>query len=177
MSSSDTCSSNNHAGAARLSRRALVLSLLAIPACGFQPVYREGGAAVGLQNQVAIGLVKGRNGFELRERLEDRLGRAADSAPYVLTFKLDISDSDLAVTEDEGTTRTNLIGTAKFTIRRQATQQIVYEDSVRNVTSFSTTAETYPSAVAETDANVRLARVLADQIAERIALTASGWAA
>lgn len=158
-------------------RRGVVLGLLALPACGFQPVYREGTAAVALRNRIAIDLVKGRNGFELREALEDRLGIAAADAPYVLTFALNIVESGLAVTEDEGTTRENLIGTARFTVRRFDTGEIVFKDAVRNITAYSTTSETFPSATAETDANVRLARALADQIAERIALTAQDWAA
>lgn len=164
------------AGAPGLARRGLILSLLALPACGFQPVYRDGGPASALRNRIAIDVVKGRNGFELRERLEERLGTADADAPYVLSFALRIDESGVAVTEDEGTTRENLLGTAAFTIRRFDTGAIVFKDSVRNITAYSTTSETFPSQVAETDANVRLARALADQIAERIALTAGNWA-
>lgn len=160
-----------------LSRRAALLSLTALAACGFQPVYRQGGAAVALRNQIAIDVVKGRNGFELREQLENRLGRANADAPYVLTFRLAIQESGLAVTEDEGTTRENLQGTVQFTVRRFDSGDIVFQDAVRNITAYSTTSETFPSAVARTDANVRLSRALADQIAERIAVTAGSWAA
>ncbi|MEM7440941.1 MAG: LPS assembly lipoprotein LptE [Pseudomonadota bacterium] len=166
-----------HGNPRRLTRRAALLSLTALAGCGFQPVYRKGGAAAALQNQIAIDVVRGRNGFELREHLETRLGRAGPAAPYVLTFKLTIAESGVAVTEDEGTTRENLLGTAAFTVRRIDTGAIVFKDSVRNITAYSTTSRTFPSATAETDANVRLARVLADQIAERIALTAGDWAA
>jgi LPS-assembly lipoprotein len=147
-----------------------------LSACGFQPVYKKGSAATNLQGRIEIDLVKGRNGFELRERLEDRLGFADADAPYVLTFKLTLTESGIAVTKDKGTTRTNLKGVADFTIRRKDTQQIVYKDSVRNVTAFGLTSATYPSSVAERDANIRMAKALADQIATRIAITANGWA-
>lgn len=158
-------------------RRALLLAVGAsVSACGFEPVYKEGTTASNLQGQIEIDLVKGRNGFELREELENRLGRAVAGAPYVLTFKLTTSETGLAVTEDEGTTRTNLNGVATFTVRRKDTGGIVYEDSVKNITAFGTTSETYPSSVARRDANTRLAKVLAAQIAERIAITANGWA-
>ena len=157
-------------------RRSILLGLLAVPACGFQPVYRESGSAIGVRNRIAIDVVKGRNGFELREQLETRLGRADEDAPFVLTFRLDLTESGLAVTVDEGTTRENLIGIARFTVRRFDNGQILFEDTVRSVTAYSTTSATFPSAQAETDANVRLARALADQIAERIALTAGDWA-
>ncbi|MEM9850969.1 MAG: LPS assembly lipoprotein LptE, partial [Pseudomonadota bacterium] len=145
----------------------VLATLTGLASCGFTPVYREGGAAVALRNRIAIDLVRGRNGFELREHLENRLGVADADAPYVLTFALDIAESNLAVTEDEGTTRENLVGTARFTVRQVDTGSIVFQDQVTRVTAFSTTSETFPSAVAERDANVRLARALADQIAER----------
>lgn len=158
-------------------RTVLALALSGgVAACGFEPVYKQGSTASDLQGQIAIDLVKGRNGFELRQQLEDRLGRAEPGAPYALTFKLTITESGLAVTEDEGTTRTNLIGTVAFTVRRKDTQAIVFEDSVRNITAFGSTSETYPSSVAERDANVRLAKALANQIAQRIAISSNGWA-
>ena len=158
-------------------RHALLLAFGAgLSACGFEPVYKQGTKASALQGQIEIDLVKGRNGFELREVLEKRLGRASADAPYVLTFKLTTSETGLAVTEDEGTTRTNLNGVAAFTIRRKSTGDVVYEDSVRNVTGYGTTSETFPSSVAERDANTRLAKALAEQIANRIAITADGWA-
>ena len=162
-----------------LFNRRIVLGLVLVgglSACGFTPVYKEGSAAADLQGQIEIDLVRGRNGFELREQLENRLGQAQSDAPYVLTFKLTFTESGLAVTEDEGTTRTNLEGTAAFTVRRQDTGDIVYEDSVRNITAFGSTSATYPSSVAERDANIRLVKALADQIANRIAITAQGWA-
>jgi len=158
-------------------RAVLMLALgLGVSACGFEPVYKKGTAAAGLQGKIEIDLVKGRNGFELREELENRLGRADASAPYVLTFKLTTSESGLAVTANAGTTRTNLTGVAAFTVRAKSTGRIVYQDSVHNITAFGTTSATYPSTVAKRDANTRLAKVLAGQIADRIAVTSKAWA-
>ncbi|MCP5075515.1 MAG: hypothetical protein GY947_19765 [Rhodobacteraceae bacterium] len=157
-------------------RKFLALSAVAfVGACGFEPVYKTGSAANDLRGKIAIDLVRGRNGFELRERLEERLGRAADSAPYVLTFKLKVTQTGLAVTADEGTTRFNLTGVVDFTIRNSASGEIVLQDQVKNFTAFSSTAATYPTRVAELDANVRLAQALAEQMATRIAITAKDW--
>ncbi len=143
--------------------------------CGFTPVYKSGSAAQNLHGQIAIDLVKGRNGFELRERLEERLGFAAADAPYQLSFRLKTTETGLAVTKDEGTTRFNLTGIADFSIKELATGKTVFADQVKNITAYSATSETYPSRIAELDANVRLARALAEQIANRIAITAKGW--
>ena len=147
-----------------------------ISACGFKPVYKEGSTASSLQGQIEISLIKGRNGFELREELENKLGRTLSVAPYVLTLKLTISEMGLAVTEDEGTTRTSLNGIAAFTLTRRETGKVIFRDSVSNLTAYGTTSATYPSTVARRDANIRLMKALAAQIANRIAITSDGWA-
>ncbi len=147
-----------------------------ISACGFKPVYKEGSTASNLQGQIEISLIKGRNGFELREELENKLGRTVSVAPYVLTLKLTISEMGLAVTEDEGTTRTSLNGIAAFTLTRRETGKVIFRDSVSNLTAYGTTSATYPSTVARRDANIRLMKALAAQIANRIAITSDGWA-
>lgn len=147
-----------------------------ISACGFKPVYKEGSTASNLQGQIEISLIKGRNGFELREELENKLGRTLLVAPYVLTLKLTISEMGLAVTEDEGTTRTSLNGIAAFTLTRRGTGKVIFRDSVSNLTAYGTTSATYPSTVARRDANIRLMKALAAQIANRIAITSDGWA-
>lgn len=147
-----------------------------ISACGFKPVYKEGSTASNLQGQIEISLIKGRNGFELREELESKLGRTVSLAPYVLTLKLTISEMGLAVTEDEGTTRTSLNGIAAFTLTRRETGKVIFRDSVSNLTAYGTTSATYPSTVARRDANMRLMKALAAQIANRIAITSDGWA-
>ena len=147
-----------------------------ISACGFKPVYKESSTASNLQGQIEISLIKGRNGFELREELENKLGRTLSVAPYVLTLKLTISEMGLAVTEDEGTTRTSLNGIAAFTLTRRETGKVIFRDSVSNLTAYGTTSATYPSTVARRDANIRLMKALAAQIANRIAITSDGWA-
>jgi LPS-assembly lipoprotein len=82
----------------------------------------------------------------------------------------------LAVTEDEGTTRTSLNGIAAFTLTRRETGKVIFRDSVSNLTAYGTTSATYPSTVARRDANIRLMKALAAQIANRIAITSDGWA-
>lgn len=146
-----------------------------LSACKFTPLYKEGSLALGLQGQVEIELVKGRNGFELREQLENRLGYAHEGAPYILSFSLEIVKRGLAVTEGEGTTLTNLAGAAEFIVRRKDNEKIVYQGRVKNITSFGSTSATYPSRVAEQDANIRLVKALAEQISNQLAIAPDGW--
>ena len=158
-------------------RNVLFLALGAgISACGFEPVYKQGTTASNIQDQIEIELVKGRNGFELREELENKLGRAVSTAPYFLTLKLSTSETGIAVTKSEGSTRTSLSGIVEFTVRRKDSRRAIYRDSVQNLTAYGTTSATYSSAVASRDANTRLMKALAAQIAQRIAITSDGWA-
>jgi LPS-assembly lipoprotein len=148
-----------------------------LSACGFTPVYKQGGAASGLFNQIAFGVVEGRYGYELRERLIARLGAAGADARYRLTYELKIESRDLVVSETQDIIRYNLTGVADYTVADSATGETLFRDSVRALTAYSATSDTYPTTVAERDANIRLARTLADLMVTRLSVTAGDWAA
>lgn len=148
-----------------------------LSACGFSPVYKQGSAASGLFNQMNIPVVEGRFGFELRERLIERLGTAAPDARYRLTFQLKIESRDLVVNEAADIVRYNLTGVADFTVTDRATNALLYRDKVKSLTAYSTTSDTYPTTVAERAANIRLVRSLADLMVTRMSVTAQDWAA
>lgn len=65
-------------------RRALILTAslaaLALSACGFTPLYGQGGAG-GSLSRIAVSTPDDRLGYRLREQLEDALGRDAAQAP------------------------------------------------------------------------------------------------
>ena len=68
-------------------RRLFLIGLAALAGCGFTPAYGPGGAGAALQGKVRIAEPSDRNGFDLVQRLEDRLGRS--SAPrYLLDFTI-----------------------------------------------------------------------------------------
>lgn len=58
----------------------LALPLLALAACGFEPVYGPGGAGAALQNRVLVDAPEDRFGYFLVREVESRLGRAATPA-------------------------------------------------------------------------------------------------
>lgn len=148
-----------------------------LSACGFTPVYKQGGAASGLFNQMTFTVVEGRFGFELRERLIERLGMAAPDARYRLTFDLDIESRDLVVNEAADIVRYNLTGVANYTVADRATNTLLFRDKVKSLTAYSATADTYPTTVAERAANIRLVRSLADLMVTRLSVTVQDWAA
>jgi len=56
-------------------RRSLLLTPLALAACGFTPVYGPGGTGSKLQNQVLVAAPDDRDTFLLVRRIEERLVR------------------------------------------------------------------------------------------------------
>jgi LPS-assembly lipoprotein len=143
--------------------------------CGFEPMYGEGAPAARMLGRIAVGPVEGAPAFEMRERLTERLG-AGDGADLILDVDLDLRREGVALTQQNVTTRFNIIGTADFALRPAAGGPAVVTGRVRNITGYSApdseTASAFASLSAERDAESRVARTLADQIVMRLALRA-----
>lgn len=150
--------------------------LLILAACGFEPVYGTGKSATNLPNQIAVEVKQGRAAFELRERLQNRLGRAVADAPYYLSYTLTISEDDLIISSDEEITRYNLSGKAAYQVRNAGTGGMLFTDTVYANAAYSATSQTFPTRIAEQDAYTRLVQSLADQMAIRLGITAKDWA-
>ena len=79
-------------------RRFLLLSLPALAACGFEPVYGTGGSAEGLRGSILVDEPTTRDSFDLVAQLEQRLGRA--QAPiYGMSVKLTVEEKGLLFEE------------------------------------------------------------------------------
>ena len=61
-----------------ISRRFVLLAPLALAACGFTPAYAPGGGADKLLGTIWVQDPGDKYGFDLVERLEERLGRPED---------------------------------------------------------------------------------------------------
>lgn len=156
------------------SRRAMILSPLALAACGFTPIYGRGSAAEALHGKIALGDVDSRLSFEFYEQLENRLGRA-EAALFELDVNLSVESQGLAITQDNAITRYNLTGIASFTLTRITDGTVVLQDELRAFTAYSATATAYATFVSERDARRRLAVSLADQITTRIVSSAESF--
>ncbi|WP_341232605.1 LPS assembly lipoprotein LptE [uncultured Sulfitobacter sp.] len=148
-------------------RLLLGLPLLALAACGFQPVYGPGGTGTALQNSVAVDAPDDAFTYTLVREIETRLGRPA--APnYGLALTVTTSEEGLAIDTADNTRRYNLIGKADFALRDLGTGQIVSSGNVENFTGYSATGSTVATLAAERDAQIRLMTMLADQIVTRL---------
>ncbi|MFV0383547.1 LPS assembly lipoprotein LptE [Paracoccus sp. (in: a-proteobacteria)] len=155
----------------RIPRRAALLGLMALGACGLTPVYGPGGGGGKLFGKVRPRDPKTYQEFAFNRRLSERLGPDGD-AIYDLDYLLSIGVVPQAITPDEVTTRYSLNGTADFALRDRSGQAIA-SGRVSNFTSYSTTGTTISTLSAERDARERLGFMLADQVVTRL-LAASG---
>lgn len=149
-----------------VSRRALLGTLL-LAGCGFAPVYGPGGAGGLLQDRVRAADPVDAEGFAYNARIAERLGSDAGTE-FLLDYRFSMATVAQAITTDEVTTRYSLNGTVDFTLSRIATGEIVTSGRVSNFTSYSTTGTTIATLTAERDAQMRLARMLADQTVTRL---------
>ncbi|TRW98608.1 hypothetical protein FNJ84_03345 [Paracoccus sp. M683] len=150
----------------RLPRRALLAAVLALAACGLQPVYGPGGAASKLFGQVRPVDPDTPDAFIFNHRIAERLGPEGEA--YALDYTLRIGAVAQGVTPDEITTRYSLNGSADFRLTDNATGATVTQGQVSTFTSYSTTGTTVATLTAEYDARQRLARMLADQVVTRL---------
>ena len=148
---------------------------LGLAGCGFEPMYDQGAPAQAILGRIAVGPVEGAPAFELRERLNERLGGGAE-ADFILDVDLELRRTGVALTQENVTTRFNIIGAADFALRPASGGEALVTGQVRNITGYSApdseTASAFASLSAERDAERRLSRTLADQIVLRLALQA-----
>ncbi len=148
-------------------RRFLLLAPLALAACGFTPAYAPGGGADKLLGTIWVQDPTDKNGFDLVERLEERLGRPEDIR-YDLGYRITTEAVGVGITTDNQITRYNLKGVVDWTLTERATGARIAGGRVQNFTAYSATGSTVAGLAAEEDAAFRLMRILADQIVARL---------
>lgn len=153
-------------------RRTVLLAPLALAACGFTPAYAPGGAATALLGTVRAQDPTTKNGFDLVERLEERLGRP-DNHRYDLAYTISTQAVGVGLTTDNEITRFNLNGVIDYTLSDHASGARIAGGRVQSFTAYSATGSTVAGLSAEEDAAYRLMRILADQIVARLIATSA----
>ncbi len=148
-------------------RRTLLLLPLALAACGFTPAYAPGGAAKKLLGSVWVQDPTDKNGFDLVERLEERLGRP-ENRRYDLAYTITTEVVGVGITTENAITRYNVKGVIDYTLSDHATGARLAGGRVQSFTAYSATGSTVAGLAAEEDAAFRLMRILADQITARL---------
>jgi len=144
-------------------------------ACGFEPVYGTGTPANRIIGKIDVEVSNGRNAFELRDRLIERLGALEGPPTYLLKYTSNIESKNLTISKDNDVTRYTLQGVTNFDLVDMTSKKVIYTNKIASNTAYSATAGTYPTAIAERDANVRLSRDMADKIVTLLLINAKGW--
>lgn len=152
-----------------------LMAALPVAACGFAPAYGPGGAASGLQGRIRVDDPSDKNGFDLVERLEERLGRP-EAPRYALSFAIVTKPIGVGITPENAIRRYNLTGSIDWGLTDIATGTRLSGGRVNSFTSYSATGSTVAGLAAEQDAAMRLMRLLADQIVTRLIATSAQWA-
>jgi LPS-assembly lipoprotein len=143
----------------------MLLSLAALAACGFRPVYAPGGTGAALQGQVRAADPASRADHLFLAAFEDRLGRP-DPGRFDLTYAIAIDRTEAGRVPGLGATRVLLTGTLDYTLAEAGRERA--RGRVRAQTAFSTTATQLAAQTAEDDAEARLMRLLAEALVARL---------
>lgn len=164
----------------RALRASALAGALALAGCGFEPLYDPAGPAASVAGRVEVAVIPGTTGYLMRERLVERLGEGG-APTHRLAVDLKLSQVGVALTEDDVTSRFDVVGVADWKLTPIAGTVPAMAEEARAVSGYSapTSATTSAFAIlsARRDAEERLALVLADRIAQRIAVEAAAWSA
>jgi len=153
--------------------RALALALmLALAACGLQPMYAGGSSgkvASGLTS-IQVAPIPNRAGWLVRNALVDRLGGEASNPSLRLEVELDDDLISFGIRGDSTTTRERRILRARYRLVEVGTGEVVLDATAGSDMGIDVVSSEYATIAAEQTAQERLARVIADQMVSRIAL-------
>jgi LPS-assembly lipoprotein len=158
------------------SRRSLILSLpLALAACGFQPAYGTKGTSGALMGTVRAADPTDKNSFDFVQHFEERLGRPT-KAVYQLAYKIKTDAIGAGITPSGAITRYTITGAMDWTLTRLSDQTRMAGGHIDAFTSYSATGSTVAGQTAQIDANLRLMRMLGDDLVLRLMAASTSFA-
>ena len=150
------------------------LALFALAACGLQPMY-AGGASSGVAQGLAaveVPAIEGRDGWLVRNALQDRLGTAGEATPrYRLDVRLDDALEALGVLNDDTISRERRILRARYQLVDLTTGEILLDATAGSDAGIDVVSSEYATIAAEQTALENLAKDVADRMVRRVALT------
>jgi len=160
----------------RLAAAGACVFLLALPGCGFQPLYgRSGSGQSSTTDDLAVVRVvplSDRIGQQFHNMLIDRLNPKGQSRrpDYDLYVELTKTIYKVAIRKDKTASRANMILRASFILRDQKTTQALLRGNLRSINSYNILDSQFPTYVSEADAVERGLRELSDDLRVRLAI-------
>lgn len=155
-------------------RVALVAATLALSACGLQPMYAGGASGTVAQglSQIEVPAIPGRDGWLVRNALQDRLGAAGTGVPrYRLDVRLDDELEGLGVLNDDTISRERRTLRARYQLVEIESDTILLDATAGSDAGIDVVSSEYATIAAEQTALENLAREVADRIVAQLALT------
>ena len=149
--------------------------VMALTACGFEPLYGDRGARPGAVSQLAaveVAPIPERIGQVLRNDLLDLISPfGAPAQPnYRLEVRLDFDREGLGFRPDEAITRINLRLGASYRLVVPDSGETVFSDVARSAVSYNVVQSDFANLNAERDAERRAAHMIGEEISARIGL-------
>jgi LPS-assembly lipoprotein len=157
-------------------RAALILSLLALPACGLHPLYGGGASSpvAATLRAVQVTAIPGQSGWLMRNKLIDRLGESGSApARYRLDVTLNDNITSFGLRSDRAATQERMTLRARYQLVDLANGTVVLDATSGSDTGIDIVSSEYATVAAEQTALENLSDVVADQIVARLALYAA----
>ncbi|MCW2383455.1 MULTISPECIES: LPS assembly lipoprotein LptE [unclassified Sphingobium] len=159
-----------------LGRLVLGLALAAsLSACGLKPMYAGGrsGAAAQALASVQVEPIPGKNGWLMRNALNDRLAAMGDAAPrFLLKVQLDDRIEGLGVRADDTVTRERRTLRARYQLVDTQDGKTVLDETSSWDAGIDVASSEYATVAAEDSALERLTEIVADRVLASVALAA-----
>jgi len=104
-------------------RRWLLIGILPLLSCGFEPIYGTNKPADLIMGKIDVEVSNGRNAFEFRERLIERLGTLDGTPNYLLKYTSNIKSKNLTISKNNDVTRYTLQGETNFDLIDMASKK------------------------------------------------------
>ena len=153
----------------------LFFASLLLSACGLKPLYSGGsqGQVSALLGSVTVDPIEGKNGWLMRNALNDRLGAAAEgSTRYRLAIKLDDQIEGFGVRADDTVTRERRTLRARYQLVDLESGKTVLDATADSDAGIDVVSSEYATIAAENTALENLTQKVAEQIVTRISLFA-----
>ena len=153
-----------------------VLSLIALSGCSLQPLYSGGsnGAVATTLGSVSVDPIEGKNGWLMRNALNDRLRAGDGAARYRLTVALDDQIEGFGVRADDTITRERRTLRARYQLVDTSTGTTVIDATAGSDAGIDVVSSEYATIAGENSALENLTQRIADQIVTRLSLYARG---
>jgi len=153
-------------------RVAALALMLALSACGLQPMYAGGssGAVASNLGTILVAPIPERGGWLVRNALVDRLGGESADPNYRLEVELDDDLTGFGIRGDTAVTRERRTLRARYRLVDLKTGEVVLDATAGSDAGIDVVSSEYATVAAEQTAQERLAQVVADQMVSRLAI-------